>query len=83
MKKLTSKSEAQLLIQEFFKKDEFSPIEVKKIKRLAMKYKIRLGNYRKEFCKKCLTKLNGKTRISKSYKSIECKNCGFTNKFKI
>jgi RNase P subunit RPR2 len=83
MKADISKSEAKEKIDSFFKKEEFSAEEVKKIKRLAMKFKIRLGEYRKKFCKKCLFRLKGKTRISDENKSIVCENCGFVNKFKM
>lgn len=81
MKFKISKSEAQKKINEFFKKEIFFSNEVKKIKRLAMKYNIKLGTYRKLFCKKCLSQLKGKTKISKTHKIVECENCGFKNKF--
>jgi len=83
MKTNLSKTEAQKVIDDFFKRKSFSQKEVKKIKRLAMHYKIKLKDYRKSFCKSCLHKLEGKIRISKTHKTIECSNCGFKNKFKI
>lgn len=55
----------------------------RKIKVLAMKNRIRLGKLKSNFCKKCYANLEGKTRVSKSLKTIECKNCGFVNKIKI
>ena len=83
MKKRISKTEAKNKIDEFFEKDRFQPEEVKKIKRLGMKFKIRLGDYRRRFCKKCFSDLKeGKIRIDKNYKIIECK-CGYKNKIKI
>ena len=45
MKGNISKSEAKNKIDYFFKKDIFSSKEMKKINRLAMKYRISLKNY--------------------------------------
>ena len=83
MKKTILKFEAQDKINDFFKKDFFSSDEMRKIKRIAMKYKIKLGAYRKLFCKKCLYKLKGKIRVTKTHKTIICEKCGFKNRFKI
>jgi len=82
MKKELSKGEAKKKIDDYFK-GKLDPEKTKKIKRLAMKYKIRLGDYRKRFCKKCFADLmGGKIRITKNYKNVGC-NCGEKNKFKI
>jgi len=83
MKTKLTKQEAQEKIEEFFKKESFVKEDVKKIKRLAMKFNIKLGKLRQNFCKKCLSQLKGKTRISKTHKTIECINCGYRNKFRI
>lgn len=83
MKKTISKTEAKEKIDTFFTKDNFSPEELKKIKRLAMKFKIQLGDYRKSFCKKCLFPLKGSISINKTHKSIVCENCGFITKYKL
>ncbi len=83
MKKTLSKQEVQNRIDEIFKKLYFTPKELKKIKRLAMKYKIKLKDKRKRFCKKCLSQLKGKTRISKTHKTIVCQICNYRNKFKL
>lgn len=83
MEKKLSKKQAQEKIQEFFQTSNFKPEELKKIKRLAMKYRIRLGTLRKKFCKKCLNSLKGKTRITKTHKTVICKNCQAKNKFKL
>jgi len=83
MKTELSKKEAQEKIDELFKRKSFSQEEVKKIKRLAMHYKIKLKDYRKKFCKSCLHKLEGKIRVTKTYKTIECSNCKFKNSFKL
>ncbi len=53
MKTSLSRKEAQEKIDEFFLKEKFTAEEAKKAKRLAMKFNIKLGKYRKEFCKKC------------------------------
>lgn len=81
MKKELSRNEAIEKINLFFKQKDFKPEEMRKIKRLAMKHRIRLKEERKVFCKKCLAKLKGKTRISKKYRAIVCEKCGFQNKF--
>lgn len=75
-----SRREAQEKIEKSFSRDRFSAEEMRKIKRLAMKLNIKLGNYRKLFCKKCLSQLKGKIRITKKYKVIECESCGFLNR---
>lgn len=83
MKEKLSKTEAQEKVNNFFSKSDFQPEQLRKIKRLAMKFKIKLGEKRKFFCKKCLSKLRGKIRVSKTRKSVECEKCGFRNKFKL
>jgi len=83
MKKEISKKEAEENIESFFKKRDFSAEEVKKIKRLAMKFKIKLRDKRRNFCKSCLNKLEGKIRITKKHKTIICKSCSYKNKFKL
>jgi len=76
LKKLT-KSEAEQEIDNFFKNlQDKTPEDIKKIKRLSMKYNIKLGNKRKLFCKKCYFPLkNAKIRIRKNKKIVQCKNC--------
>ncbi|MEK6856053.1 MAG: hypothetical protein AABX66_02755 [Nanoarchaeota archaeon] len=83
MNKKISKEDAKKKISELFNKKEFKSEEVMKIKKLAMNYKIRLGVLRKQFCKKCLSQLRGKIRVSKGNKRIECEKCGFVNRIKI
>jgi len=70
-------------IDEFFKRKDFTAEEVRKIKRIAMKFRIRLGDYKKKFCKTCLSKLEGKIRVSKFYKTVECRGCGCQNRFSV
>lgn len=83
MKKSMTKKETLEKIKIFFQKNKFSPEDIEKIKRLGMKYNIKLGVYRKLFCKKCLSKLKGKVKVNKSYKSVECANCGYKNRTKL
>lgn len=78
-----SKREAEQKIHEFFKKDSFNREELMKIRRLAMKLKIKLGEYRRKYCKKCLFPLKGKIRLNKGYKTIQCKYCGFINRMRV
>ena len=83
MKPQISKTQAREKIETFFQKEDFTSEEARKIKRLAMKFNIKLGEKRKLFCKKCLSRLKGKTRITKNYKTIKCENCGYLNKFRL
>ena len=83
MKRSLNRLEAQKRIDGFFQKTSFSAREMRKIKRLAMKYKIRLNEYRGFFCKKCFLQLKGKIRIKKGWKIVECRSCGFKNKSRI
>lgn len=78
-----SKTEAVEKIKEFFSRNEFNSEECRNIKRLAMKFRIRLKEQRKSFCKKCFSQLRGKIRIGNDHKSVECANCGFVNRWKI
>ena len=83
MKTSLSKTEALDKINNFFQRESFSSDEVKKIKRLAMKFNIKLADKRKLFCKKCFSKLRGKTRVTKTHKTIICEICRTLNKFSI
>ena len=78
-----SKTEAKKIIEEFFQRENFSAEEVRKIKKLAMKFNIKLGEQRKKFCKKCLYLLNGRTRVANGSKRVICANCGFVNRFRL
>ncbi len=84
MKKL-SKSEAKAQIQEFFSKIEGkTPKEIKKMKKLAMRYNIHLKELRKKFCKKCFVPYkNPKIRIKDTIKSVTCENCGYIERWRI
>ena len=83
MKTKLSKTEAKEKIDAFFKRSNFKSEDVNKIKRLAMKFNIKLTEQRKLFCKKCLSKLRGKLNITKTHKTVECASCGYKNKIKL
>ena len=83
MKKKLTRKEAQTKIEELFARGRFSSDEVRKIKRIAMKFNIKLGENKNKFCKKCLLRLKGKTRVTKNYKIVKCASCGFLNRFKL
>ncbi|MEM4271557.1 MAG: hypothetical protein QXD13_00480 [Candidatus Pacearchaeota archaeon] len=83
MKTSLNKTQAKEAIAKFFERESFSSDEVKKIKRLAMKFNIKLGAYRSRFCRKCLSQLKGKLRVSRTHKTVECTSCGYKNKIKI
>ena len=83
MKRVISRIEAEKRIEKFFERKRFSAEEVRKIKRLAMKYKIKIGNFRKFFCKKCFSKLKGRISVTKNHKSVICQSCNFKNKYRI
>lgn len=85
MKKTLSKKEAKEKIEKFFLDiKNKSPEEIKKIKRIAMKYNILLKEKRKLFCKKCLEPYKTqKIRIKKGVKKITCENCGYITRWKI
>jgi RNase P subunit RPR2 len=80
-----SKTETREKILEFFSNiGEKSPKEVKKIKRLAMRSNLALGELRKKFCKKCLVPYTKpKTRIKNKTKSVTCRECGHVARWKI
>jgi RNase P subunit RPR2 len=83
MKSNLSKSEAKEKISNFFKKEDFSPLNFKKIKRLAMKHRISLKPYKRRFCNNCFNPLKGKIRVSKTHKTVTCQLCNKPNKWKI
>lgn len=78
-----SKTEAKNKIEDFFQHTSFSSHEVRAVKRLAMRHRIKLEKYRRLFCKKCLSQLTGKIKVTKTHKTVECSVCGFNNKVRI
>jgi RNase P subunit RPR2 len=86
MKKNISKTEAKEKIENFFKdiKNKDSK-EIKKIKRLAMNFKIPLKEKRKLFCKYCLNPYSKKekVRIKKRMRIVICVNCGRISRWRV
>lgn len=86
MKKDISKTGAKEKIENFFEDiKNKSPKEIKKIKRVAMKFKIPLKEKKKLFCGNCLNPYSGneKVRLRNETKSVTCKNCGKISRWKI
>ncbi|MFH1643422.1 MAG: hypothetical protein ABH967_02205, partial [Patescibacteria group bacterium] len=86
MKSKISKTEVRNKIEKFFSNiKNKTPKEIKKIKRLAMKYKVPLKEKRKLFCKKCLVAYSGKekVRIKNNHKIITCSGCKYVSKWKL
>lgn len=79
------KTQVKEIIEKFFQEiTNKTPKDIKKIKVLAMNYKIPLKEKRKLFCKKCFTPYkNPKVRIKNKIKSIECETCGFVSRIKL
>ena len=84
MKNKLSKTEAKEQIQEFFNHvKEKTPEEIKKLKKLAMSYNIKLGDKRKLFCKKCLMPYKHPSiKIKNDFTTITCENCEYKNRWK-
>jgi RNase P subunit RPR2 len=84
MKKSLSKKEAEKQIEEFFHHiREKTPKDVKKIKRLAMSYNIKIGTKRKVFCKKCLRPFKEPgIRIKNGIVTFTCEFCKHQNRWK-
>ncbi|OGJ20947.1 hypothetical protein A3K73_07340 [Candidatus Pacearchaeota archaeon RBG_13_36_9] len=79
-----NKNEAKERIEDFFKdiKDK-SPEAVRKMKKIAMHYNIKLGEKRKKFCKKCYS-VNLKVKsVKNKVKTVKCSNCGSLMRWKI
>ena len=87
MTKKLSKTESKEEIEEFFKPenlDKKTPKEVKKIKRIAMKYNLPLKEKRKLFCKKCfMPHVDSRIRIKNGIITITCSNCSYKNRWKV
>jgi RNase P subunit RPR2 len=79
------KSETEKEIEDFFGKIRSkTPKEVRKIKKLAMKQNIKLGEERKKICRKCDSPYkNSKIRIKNGIKSVICINCGQVSRWRI
>jgi len=79
-----SKNEAKEKIEEFFLDlKNSSPEEIRKMKRIAMHYSIKLGNKRKKFCRKCYSPNLKVKSVKNKVKIVECQNCRTTFGWKI
>jgi len=85
MEKKISKTQAKEQIHDFFCEIRHKkPEEVRKIKKLAMNYNIKLGDRRKLFCKKCLMPyVNSDIKIKNGFLTITCENCNHKNRWKL
>lgn len=85
MQKQISKTDAKKQIDVFFQNIKHKTSDdVKKIKKLAMSHKIKLGDKRKLFCKKCLHPLaNSGIKIGDGFITSTCEKCGHKNRWKL
>ena len=79
-----SKRESEKVIEEFFKGVKSkSPSEIKRIKKLAMRYNIKLKSKKRVFCRKCyspnLKIISTKNKILKK----KCLDCGEVKRVKL
>jgi len=83
MKKI-SKTEAKEKIEDFFRDlKNKNPEQIRKIKKIAMHYNIKLGDKRKKFCKKCYS-INLKIKSMKNkVKIVKCTNCGAISRWRV
>ncbi len=77
-----NKKQALEKIGEFFK-EKHSKEEVKKIKKIAMSYQIKLRDKRKLFCKKCFSMNLKVLGLKNKIKRVKCEDCGNDMRWKI
>jgi len=85
MKSKISRDETLNKIKEIFSNNPSSK-DIKKAKTLASSKNIKLTNYKKKFCKKCLTYFNStnhEIRIKKPLKIIRCKYCRNISRYRL
>ena len=81
-----SKSEIEQKIKDVFSKENPPKEDIRKIKKLAMSKNIRLSDYKKKFCKKCLSYFNpnnSEIRIKKGFKTVKCKECDNVSRWRM
>lgn len=85
MVKNISKKSALKQIENFFENiSNKNPRDIKKVRKLAMSFNIKLGEKKKLFCKKCLKPYeNPKIRIKNKLKILTCENCGYVSRWKV
>jgi predicted Zn finger-like uncharacterized protein len=62
------------------------PNKIKKLKKLAMSKNVKLGKFKRLFCKKCYSLFNSKNseiRIRDNFKMVKCKNCNKIHRWRI
>lgn len=84
MKNKSSKKDVEKKIEDFFKNIKNKDSEsIRKIKRLAMHYHIRLKDKRKKFCQKCFSTSLRTKKIKNRMKLVECENCKKIYRWKV
>tara|TARA_Y100000310_G_scaffold329950_1_gene400723 strand:+ start:635 stop:898 length:264 start_codon:yes stop_codon:yes gene_type:complete len=84
VKKILSKDKAEKEIKVFFENiNKKTSKEIKKIKRLSMRYNIKLKEKRKKFCQKCYSSKLRVKSIKKGIKTVECEKCGKISRYKL
>jgi len=79
-----NKKQAEEEIKNFFEDiKNKTPAQIRKLKRLAMHHKIRLGEKRKLFCKYCYSPRLKVVRITGKIKTIKCESCDKLMRWKI
>jgi len=74
MEKL-NKTQAEEKINEFFK-EKHDKEEVRKVKKISMRFRIKLKGLRKKFCSKCFSMKLKFRKVGKMGKTVECSECG-------
>ena len=85
---MMNKTEIKERIEEFFEDISAKHSkEIKKIKKLGMSINHKLGDLRKNFCKRCYSPLipglTCKVRINKGIKTVTCNLCNTKNRWKL
>ena len=84
MKTDLTKKQAEEKVKKFFSDIESkSQEEIRKIKRFASHYKIKLKDKRKQFCQKCYNNRFRILSVKKGFKRVKCEKCGEIYKWKI
>lgn len=77
-----NKKQAEEKINLFFR-EKHSKEDVRKIKKISMRYRIKLKDFRKKFCNRCFS-MNLKFRkVKGNRKTVECSDCGNLMRWKI
>jgi len=80
----SNKSQAREKIEKFFKDPKYrTPEEIRKIKKLAMAYNLKLQDKRKMFCKKCYSTKLITLGIKNKIKRVKCSDCSHVYRWKI